>query len=114
MTNEQSNNELFSKMMQKSKLEMPYSDFDDRLMQRIEREASLKKTYLNNVNLSLVFFILGTGCGLVLLSSLSKIGTAIFGNDGYTVVLVAQVLFVVLVLTQLQNIIKLFTAAKRS
>ncbi len=49
-----------------SKLEMPFSDFEDRLMSRINIEVSNEKAITKNIRLSWLFFGLGTLFGVLL------------------------------------------------
>ena len=49
-----------------SKLEMPFSDFEDRLMSRINIEVSNEKAITKNIRLSWLFFGLGTLFGILL------------------------------------------------
>ena len=53
-----SNDKLLSSIMQKSKLTMPFSDFEDKVMQRITKETIRKGAVLKNIKLSSLFFLL--------------------------------------------------------
>jgi hypothetical protein len=58
-----------------SKLEMPFSDFEDRLMSRINSEVSNEKAITKNIRLSWLFFGLGTLFGILLTIILNPTNT---------------------------------------
>lgn len=93
-------------MMQKSKLEMPYSDFEDRVMQRIALEANFKKSISKNNQLSLLFFLLGTGFGLIVNLFLSQSGVNFFGIASDRILLFFQTGYVLLLVIQFEKIIR--------
>lgn len=55
-----------------SRLEMPFSDFEERLMSRINSEVGIEKSINRNIRLSWLFFGLGTIFGLLLSVILSS------------------------------------------
>ncbi len=55
-----------------SKLEMPFSDFEERLMSRVNSELRDEKSISRNIRLSWLFFGLGTTFGLLLSVILSS------------------------------------------
>ncbi len=54
------------RLIGESKLEMPFSDFEARLMSRINNEVSSEKVITKNIRLSWLFFSLGTLFGILL------------------------------------------------
>jgi len=107
-----SEDQFFRKSMSKSKLEMPFSDFEDRMMIRIGKELSYKTSLVKSLNLSLLFFILGSGFGLMLAGLLSRPGDAIAGIPASQILFFFQLVFVILVIIQAEQLIKLFYKLK--
>ncbi|MCJ0742218.1 hypothetical protein [Pedobacter montanisoli] len=96
-------------LIKKSLIEAPSKDFDDNVMYHIKKEAQKARSLTNNAKISLVFFILGTGFGLLVSHLLPMLGDTVAGIDVKTLVLVFQICYVILILTQLEHIIKLFS-----
>lgn len=94
---------LLSQLMQKSGLEMPFADFEDTLMKRIEKISIESSPVSHDQKWSFIFFILGTCLGLLLNSLLefSQLRSSIVFAD--TIVLVFQAIFVLLFLSQFEK-----------
>ena len=108
------NDRLLSQLMQKSKLEMPFGDFEETVMQRIHSEAKQYDLLLHDRKLSFLFFVLGTGFGLVINFILQRSQLTFPGISPQTSLLAFQLLFVLLFLTQLDNSVKLFRSIKNN
>lgn len=54
------------KVMQMSKMEMPFEDFEQRMMKRIEGLESARVKALADKKYAIVFFLLGSICGIFL------------------------------------------------
>jgi len=109
MNNQPLKDQSFSEMMKKSKLAMPFSDFEERTMNRIYMESIVKSPVSKYKRLAVLFFIMGTGFGFVLTYFLSLPQTNIFGIPSDTILLTCRLGYVFLVLTQLNSILKLFS-----
>ena len=109
MDNHPSKDQSFSEIMKKSKLAMPFSDFEERTMARINKENILKDSVSRYRTLAVFFFIIGTGFGFIITYFLSLPKAGIFGVPPDTILLVCRCGYVFLVLTQLNSILKLFT-----
>ena len=103
----------FSSLMQKSKLILPFSDFEDNTMKRIQADLKYKSSIRRSFQVSLVFFVLGTGFGLIVNSVLSNAHGSIMGVSSDKLLLWFQLIFVFIVLTQSENIFRLFTKLKQ-
>lgn len=97
----------FYQLMQKSNLNMPFSDFEDNMMDRIYQEARHRKFITNNIKLSTFFFIIGTLFGVIITTVLPKLEVNIFGISSNQFMLYFQIIFTILFLTQLESLIKL-------
>ncbi|OJZ02238.1 hypothetical protein [Sphingobacterium sp. 40-24] len=58
--------EKFRKVMQMSKIEMPFDDFEQRIMDSIVALEKDKEKALSNKKYAITFFLLGTVCGILL------------------------------------------------
>jgi drug/metabolite transporter (DMT)-like permease len=99
--------------MKKSRLEMPFSDFEDKVMLRIEKEAAHRKVVFKNARLSSFFFLLGTGFGLLLNFFLSRAGISFMGISSENILLFFQVAFVLAFLLQLEKIILMLKESRQ-
>lgn len=59
----------FAELMKKSSLRMPFSDFDENVMRRIEADLTAKESILKNINIAIFFSSWGQGAALHLFSS---------------------------------------------
>ena len=109
MSNQLPKDQSFSEMMKKSKLAMPFSDFEERTMARIYKENIVKVSVLKYKKLAVLFFIMGTGFGFATTYFLSLPETTIVGIPSDTILLVCRLSYVLLILTQLNSILKLFS-----
>lgn len=98
---------LINELMSKSSSEMPFIDFEDKLMEQIRREEKNSRSFLKSIKLSWFFFIAGTFFGLVISTIAGQMDTTMLGFPVQRVVLVAQVLFAILLLSQFDNLIEL-------
>ena len=109
MPNQLPTDRSFSEMMKYSKLAMPFSDFEERTMARINKESIVKQSVSKYKKLAVLFFIMGTGFGFVLTYFLSLPETTVFGISSDTLLLICRLGYFFLVLTQLNNILDLFS-----
>lgn len=103
--------QLFSKLMKNSKLEMPFSDFEERTMARIKQENDAKSSLSIYKKLAVLFFIIGTGFGFLITYFLSLSITSVLGVSSDTLLLLCRTIYVLIVITQLDSIIGLFSAS---
>jgi hypothetical protein len=108
MNNQFPTDKQFAQLMRNSKLEMPFSDFEDKVMARVHQQAVAKNAISIYKKLALVFFIIGAGAGLLVTWLLSIPVATIGGVQSTTVLLIVRTAYVLLVLTQLDTIISLF------
>lgn len=101
---DQSKNEvLLSQLMPKSGLEIPFADFEDTVMKRIEKIHVESNPIAHDQKWSFIFFILGTCLGLLLnaLLQFTQLGYTIVFAD--TIILVFQTIFVLFFLSQFEK-----------
>jgi len=99
-------NDDFANMMTKSKLEMPFSNFEDTVMRHIEEETIRKKTISKQLRFSRFFFILGSVFGFIITLLLSQIKAPVLGIDQNIIALIFQILFATLFFTQIEKFFK--------
>ena len=105
--NSDKEDKLIRELMLKSETKMPFSDFEDKLMEKIHLEEKSSRSFLKDVKLSWFFFAVGTLFGLFLSTiAVEKNGT-ILGFPSQPVILLVQAVFVVFSLTLFDKLIGL-------
>ncbi|MFI1771242.1 FUSC family protein [Thalassobellus citreus] len=99
---------FFKEIMSKSKLEMPFSDFENITMHKIEGKEHKVNTYRETKN-SLIGFVAGTVFGIVISFLLLYIKEPIFGYNPQIVALIFQITFTTVLFTQLNTFLKIFS-----
>ena len=98
---------FIQELMNKSERKMPFDDFEERIMQQIHKEAKTSRSFLKDIKLSWFFFIVGTVFGLVLNILVAEMNKTVFGIPSQRLLLIVQVLFVMLLLSQFDRLIGL-------
>ena len=106
MKNLNEEDQAFYQLMQKSRLTMPFSDFEDKVMRKIHQEARHRQSVFRDIKLSTFFFITGTVFGILLTVLLPKLDSSIFGIAAHQLLLPFQLIFIFLFLTQLEALMK--------
>ena len=105
--NAEKEEKLVSELMGKSGREMPFVDFESKLMKQIHQEANISRSFLKDVKLSWFFFIIGTCFGLFLSILAGQINETIFGFPAQRIILIVQVVFAIVLLSQFDKLIEL-------
>jgi len=113
MPNQIPNDKRFADLMRKSKLEMPFSDFEANVMQKIEDELSAKASILKDIQVAIIFFVLGTGLGTAASLFLPQVLSTVVGVSATGIGLIFQAIFVVIFLSQLERLISLLRKHRR-
>jgi hypothetical protein len=97
-------NTFFEEIMSKSKLNVPFPDFDDKVMGLIERRSSKKASIMRDIKLSWIFFILGSTFGIIVTIILIRFPVLDGGIqlDKFTIFFL--IIFSYLILTQLDSL----------
>ena len=98
--------EFFKNIISKSKLEVPFSDFEDVVMSEINKQVVVPFTS-RELKFSLLFFVLGTIVGIIISVALANIKGLFFGLSPKLASMMFQVLFATLIFTQTETFIKL-------
>ena len=105
--NAEKEEKLIRELMGKSAQKMPFSDFENKLMEQIHREEKTTRSLLKDVKLSWLFFITGTFFGLLLSIFAGQLNGSILGFPAQRVILIVQVIFAILLLSQFDKLIDL-------
>jgi len=93
-------------LLSESALEMPFSDFEDSVMQIIEENSIKKNSVSKELKLSRFFFILGSLFGITISIVLSQLETSIFNISPTVIAFVFQITFATLFFTQIETYLK--------
>lgn len=99
--------------MQKTKLEMPFSDFEDTVMFRIHKEVLTEQILSRDRKLSFLFFVLGTIFGLIINFLLQRSQYTFPNISPETTLLIFQLGLVLIVLLQLDKYLRLMKKRKK-
>lgn len=113
MTVIDSHNDGLSQIMKKATLEMPFSDFEEIVMLRISKETIYKNVLSRDRKFSFIFFVLGTGLGLIINSILQKTRYSFLDSPPDITLLIFQAGFVLIFLVQLENNLHLIEKRKK-
>jgi hypothetical protein len=103
---------FFREIMSKSKLDIPFADFDDKLMELIGRRYLKKVSISRDVKLSWIFFILGSACGIIISIILPRLQETLFGIPIEEFKLLFLIIFAFLLVTQLDSLIDIYKRQK--
>jgi anaerobic C4-dicarboxylate transporter len=95
------NEEQFSKLMEHSRLKMPFSDFEERTMARIQREKEVKIASHRYRKLSWLFFVLGAVIGALATGLVTRLP----GMEGDTFGLFCKLAYVLLLVAGLHYLV---------
>lgn len=97
----------FKKMMELSKLEIEFPDFDDKVMEAIRKKEAEEKSFWRNIRWSWFIFLSGLILGLVTTDILSDFSKEFFGESSKLVLLFVEILIVFVLGLQFDNLIRL-------
>lgn len=100
--------ETFSKLMSNSKLIVPFTDFDDKIMGLIEKNALKKASISRDLRFAWIFFIIGSLFGILLTLILPKIQQPVFGIQLDRLKIPFLIIFSFLILTQLDSLVDFY------
>ena len=97
----------FKKMMEFSKLEIEFPDFDEKVMEAIRKKEADEKSFWRNIRWSWFIFLAGLVLGLVTTDILADFSKEFFGESSKLVLLIVEILIVVVLSLQFDNLIRL-------
>jgi hypothetical protein len=102
----------FKKIMQQSKLEIQFPDFEENVMEQIHAKESSRRSIWRNLKISWVFFFIGTFFGVFVTQFLANIRVPFLGENSKLILLFGEILIVFVVASQFDSLIR-FTFKKR-
>lgn len=102
----------FKNMMQQSKLEIQFPDFEEQVMAKINAKEASRKSVWKNLKMSWLFLFIGAFLGVFLTQFLADIQIPFLGKNSNIVLLVGEILMVVVIASQFDNLFR-FTLKKR-
>jgi uncharacterized membrane protein YoaK (UPF0700 family) len=102
----------FKNMMQDSKLEIEFPDFEENVMEKIYTKEANRKSVWRNLKISWIFFFIGSFFGIFATQFLADIHLPFLAEDSKLVLLVGEIIIVFVVASQFDMLIR-FTFKKR-
>ena len=97
----------FKKIMELSKLEIQFPNFEEEVMESIRKKEADEKSFWRNIRWSWFLFLSGLILGLITTDALSDFGLQYFGENSKLVLLAVEILIVVIFSLQFDNLIRL-------
>jgi len=102
----------FKKMIQQSKLEIQFPDFEEQVMAKVHRQVASRKSVWKNLKISWLFLFVGAFLGIFLTQFLADIQIPFLGEKSKLILLIGEVLIVLVIVSQFDNLFR-FTLKKR-
>ncbi len=102
----QNEDAFFKHIMSKSKLELPFPDFEGTVMKQIKKHQFYNERYSRNIKMSWLCSIAGIVLGIILLVLLPRFQTLLFGIRHETIKIIFQLVFSLFVLFSLDLLIR--------
>ncbi len=93
-------------IMSESLQQMPFTDFEDRVMDQIEKKEARKLIWMRHLRLSWVFFIIGSFFGIGLSIYVSYLIPSLPGINPDYITLIIQVLIIGIIALNLESMIR--------
>lgn len=97
---------FFKKIISKSKLSIPTSQFDDEVLMEIEEYEELEFEVSSDIKFSWLFFLAGTFFGVILAILVPKVQEPFFGIGPENVALIFYSIFSLFILFSLEALVK--------
>jgi hypothetical protein len=97
----------FKKIMEFSKLEIQFPNFEEEVMESIRKKEAEEKSFWRNIRWSWFIFLAGLILGIITTGLLSDFGLQYFGESSKLVLLVVEILIVAVFGLQFDNLIRL-------
>lgn len=105
---------FLQEIMSKSKLQVPFSDFEDKVMRQVEMRRLQKDSASRDIKLSWIFFVTGSVFGIII-SLILPFSQYSFGGIGLNrLTLPFQILFVLLFMTHLNNLLDFYKKTNKT
>jgi len=105
--------QTFRKIISKSRLKVPFPNFEDKMMGLIEKKLSKKVSISRDIKLSWLFFILGSTFGIIVTILLPKIQQPVLGINLNKLTIPFLIMFAFLLLSQIDSLIDFYKGQKK-
>ncbi|MCY1722869.1 hypothetical protein OU798_21150 [Prolixibacteraceae bacterium Z1-6] len=102
----------FKNMMQQSKLEIQFPDFEEQVMTQIKKKEANRRSVWKNLKMSWLFLFIGAFLGIFVTQFLTDIQLPFIGEKSKLVLLIAEIFIVLVVASQFDSLLR-FTIKKR-
>ena len=106
-----SNDKILKEILAKASSEMPFPDFEDELMSKLNEleveEKAVQEGYRRGVAFSWVFFVVGIISGVVLTQLIPQLEIPLPGVDSGVVLMVFQVGFILFILLHFEKLMSM-------
>uniref|UniRef100_UPI0032174A7B hypothetical protein n=1 Tax=uncultured Draconibacterium sp. TaxID=1573823 RepID=UPI0032174A7B len=102
----------FKNMMQQSKQEIQFPDFEEKVMSQIRQKEASRRSVWKNLKISWLFFFIGAFFGIFATQFLVDIQIPLIGEHSKLVLLATEIFIVLLVASQFDSLLR-FTLKKR-
>jgi hypothetical protein len=99
---------FFREIMSKSKLDVPFSDFEDSVMTLIKKQSLKRESILRDVKLSWLFFVLGSTFGITISIVLPRFIDSTLGINIEKFTIPFFIVFSIIFLSQLDTLLKFY------
>ena len=103
---EEDNNEIFFReIMKKSRLDMPFPDVEDDIMNHIEAQEEMRNEQSQYMRWSWISFVTGTVFGVILTMLLPNLEFQIQGISANSLILLIELVIAIAIVLNLENLI---------
>ena len=102
----------FKNMMQQSKLEIQFPDFEQHVMEKIQQKEASRRSVWRSLKISWLFLFIGAFLGLFLAQFLADIQIPYLGEKSNLILLIGEIFIVLVVMSQFDSLFR-FTVKKR-
>lgn len=94
-------------LLKESKVEMPFSDFESKMISRVNSELNGKRTIIKNLRLSWFFFFIGSVFGLGISLTLPLLNLELGGIETHHLKYPVMILVLFVIIWQLDEMVRL-------
>jgi len=98
---------LVRDLMKRSLTEMPFKDFEARMMDKIYHEKQRQESILSNIRFAWIFFFLGLFLGLAITNMTANLNMQLYGISLKQIALLVQIGIAVVLLFQFEKLLGL-------
>lgn len=102
----------FKNMMQQSKLEIQFPDFDEQVMEKVHKKEASRRSVWRNLKISWLFLLIGALLGIFATQFLADIQIPFLGKSSKLILLFVEIFVVLVVASQFDTLFR-FTLKKR-